>query len=303
MSFSDLMQSGRGPGVIGMLLALVVLVGFGLLFMFAFDEGLQGGEQSIESVIAQQAKEIDAIAIGISSGEKKLAGAPALIARAKELTTLNRENKFRDGEIDSLTKAVATAKEAIEAKNQEIEGYKDEFRAFARGKAKGETMESLETRKGDIYQKVTIREVTPIGIQIMHDGGQKRIPFEELSAEIQDRFQFDPKQKAAAVAKEEAERNQHEADVSVATAAESQQMAAQREKEAEAKREQMIRALAVKKSRVETLKDEIEALEIAIPKEGLKRISKAPQMRAQLAGKQRDLSALEADIGRLQSSL
>jgi hypothetical protein len=40
MSFSDLMQSGRGPGVIGMLLALVVLVGFGLLFMFAFDEGL-----------------------------------------------------------------------------------------------------------------------------------------------------------------------------------------------------------------------------------------------------------------------
>jgi hypothetical protein len=286
-----------------MLLALVVLVGFGLLFMFAFDEGLQGGPQTMESVIAQQAKDIESLESGISNGEKQLAGSPALLARNKDLGALKRENLFRDGKIDSLKKGIASVTDAIAAKTAEIEGYKDQYRAMTRAKAKGETLGRLETRKGDVYENVTIREVTAIGLQIMHDGGQKRIAFEELSAEIQDRFQFDPRQKAAAVAREEAERNEHETAVSAATAAESQKMADQREKEAEANREKLEKDLALKKSRIESLKDEIKALEEAIPKEGLKPISRAPQMKIQLSAKQRQLSALQADVARQELSL
>lgn len=303
MSFSDLMQSGRGPGVIGMLLALVVLVGFGLLFMFAFDEGLQGGEQTIESLIAQQAKDIEGMKEGISRGGKELTKAPALLAADRLLKDLKRENKFREGGIDSLNKGIESANEAIAAKLKEIETYKDEYRTIARGKAKGETMERLETRKGDVYEKVTFREVSAIGVQILHDGGQKRIPFEDLSSELQDRFQFDPTQKAAAVAKENAVRDEHEAAVSVATAAEGQQLAMQKEKEAEANREKVVRAIAVKTSRVESLKDEIKALVEAIPKENLKSLSRAPQMKLQLSNKQRELAALQADVARLQSGL
>ena len=76
MSFSDMMSSGRGPGVIGMVMALIVLLGFGLLFMFAFDEGLQGGSQSIQSVIAQQAKHIIDDQQAITTGRESLAKIP-----------------------------------------------------------------------------------------------------------------------------------------------------------------------------------------------------------------------------------
>lgn len=303
MSFSDLMSSGRGPGVIGMILALVVLLGFGLLFMFAFDEGWQGGDQSIESVISHQAKEIEDLKTGISRGEKQLANVPALFAAEKKLKDLKRENQFRDGNIDGLKKSIASANGAIGEKLAEFEAYKEKYRAFARNKAKGRELERLETRDGDVYQKVTIREVTPIGIQIMHDGGQKRISFEQLSADMQDEFQFDPKQKADAIAKEEAMRSEHESAVSAAQEAASQQAAEQRAKDAEEKRQNIIRAIAVKESRIESLKTEIQSLEEAIPKESLKRISRAPQMRLQLAGKQRDLSALTEDVARLRSSL
>jgi hypothetical protein len=34
MSFTDLMSSSRGPGLIGTLMALLVLVGFGTLYLF-----------------------------------------------------------------------------------------------------------------------------------------------------------------------------------------------------------------------------------------------------------------------------
>ena len=303
MSFSDLMSSGRGPGVIGMVLALIVLLGFGLLFMFAFDEGWQGGEQSIESVISNQAKEIDGLKTGISSGEKQLATLPALLAAEKKLKDMKRENQFRDGNIDGLKKSIASTRGLIDAKLAEIEAYKEKYRAYARDKAKGRELERLETRDGNVYQKVVIREVTPIGFQIMHDGGQKRIAFEQLPAEMQDEFQFDPKLKAAAVAKEEAMRNEHENAVTASQAVVSQQAAEQRAREAEEKRQNVVRAIAVKESRIESLKNEIKSLEEAIPKESLKRISRAPQMRLQLSGKQRDLSALTEDVARLRSSL
>lgn len=303
MSFSDLMSSGRGPGVIGMLLALVVLVGFGLLFMFAFDEGMQGKDQSIESMIAHDAKVIENLTGGIANGEKELTKGPSLLAKSKELGAMKTENRIREGSIDSLKKGIASANEAIAAKNKELEAYKDEFRAFARGKAKGRTMARLETRRGDVYENVTIREVTAIGMQIMHDGGQKRIAFEELSDEIQDQFQFDPKQKAAAVAVEVATRNEHEAAVSVASEAATQKAAEQKKKEAAELREKTIRAIAMKKSRIESLGKEIEELQKAIPMESQKRLSRAPQLRTQLSNKQRELSALQSDVARLEGGL
>jgi hypothetical protein len=303
MSFSDLMSSGRGPGVIGMLLALVVLVGFGLLFMFAFDEGMQGKDQSIESMIAHDAKVIENLTGGIANGEKELTKGPSLLAKSKELGAVKMENRIREGSIDSLKKGIDSANEAIATKNKDFEAYKDEFRAFIRGNAKGQTMERLETRRGDVYENVTIREVTPIGIQIMHSGGQKRIAFEDLSDEIQDQFQFDPKQKAAAVAVEVATRNEHEKEQDQFGEEEKRKAAEQKKKDAAELREKTIRAIAVKRSRIESLGKEIEGLQKAIPMESMKRISNAPQMKLQLSNKQRELSVMQADVARLQGTL
>ena len=77
------MSSGRGPGVIGMVMALIVLLGFGLLFTFAYDEEAQGGDQSIESVIAHQAKAIVGSEAMRDSNRNTLEQAPARVSNAK----------------------------------------------------------------------------------------------------------------------------------------------------------------------------------------------------------------------------
>ncbi|MEO7100973.1 MAG: hypothetical protein ABI162_16570 [Luteolibacter sp.] len=313
MSFSDMMSSGRGPGVIGMLMALVVLIGFGLLFMFAFDEGFQGGAQSIESVIASQAKEIEGSQNRIASGEKTLATAPALIATAKEVSRFKHESQSLKERISVLKTGIETANADIVGINKNFEEYKDQYRAFVRSKAKGETMPVLETKTGIIYKNVNIREVTPVGIQIRHDEGQKRIPFEELPDSMVDYYQFDPNQKAAALADENASRDVHEAEAAAAGVLADQAMAEQRAKDAAEKREKTLREVATKEAQIDGLRGDIRGLQSDLNRAtaeanaaraaGRMHLNKSNSIGANINSKQNRISALRSEIDQMKSSI
>lgn len=285
-----------------MLMALVVLIGFGVLFLFATDEGMQGGDQSIEAVIRNQARDIEHIQGSINNGQQSLDGAPAREKNATDLARLKRGNETLRNSILSLGNVIQETKAELSRRNDSFEAYKNEYRAYVRGKAKGEALDILETQGGTVYKNVNIREVTAVGIQIRHDEGQKRIPFEELPAAMIERFQFDAKQKAAAVAKEQAAWNEHEAAVTVADQISEQQAQEQAKKKADALREKNLQVLALKQARISPLAEEIKLLEEAIEKESMKRFSRAPQMKAQLATKQSELEALRADVARMSAS-
>lgn len=284
-------------------MALIVLLGFGLLFMFATDEGFQGGDQSIESLIAHQAKDIEFTKGTVENGRELLGDAPERIKKAKELSRLKRGVLALQERVVALERDIESGKAEAVLSNRAFEDYKDQYRAYVRGKAKGETLDTLETGSGVIYKNVSIREVTAVGIQIRHDDGHKRIAFEELPEAMRDHFQFDPKQKAAAVAKEQATWNEHEAAVSIANLDSNRRLEEQATKDAEAAREKLTRAITIKISRTRSLNDEIESLEEAIPKEVHKGISNAPAMREQLANKRSALAALQSDIARMQAEL
>jgi hypothetical protein len=286
-----------------MMMALVVLIGLSLLFLSAFDERMLGADQSIESIIARQAKEIDGIKGALTRGKMKLGLGHDLVAAENELTGIKKENQLREGLLGRLRLEITETNAAIASIAKDFEAYKDEYRGLVRGKAKGQTMERLEIRDGTVYDNITIREVTAIGVQFRHDGGFKRIAFEDLPAAMQDHFQFDSKQKAAAVAKEEATRNEHEAAVSVIYEATDRQLAEKRKKDAVVMKEKAIRAIAMKESRVKTLGSEIQSLQEAIRKERYKPLSRAPQMRDQLADKQSALAELQAEVSRLKNGL
>ena len=303
MSFTDLMSSGRGPGLIGMLLALLVLAGFGCLFLFAFDSRFAGGGQTIESVIAQQTREIDRLEIASENKRAALARVEATKAAGKELSELRRENNFRKVRSEALKREVAEAESQIELTAANFEKYKDDYRAFVRGNATGQVLERLETSDGRVYKNVTIREVTAIGMQIRHADGFKRIPFEDLDQELQDRFQFDLKQKEEAVAREKAARARHETAVFATREKVAELEAEKRRKEAEAEQEEARRTITLLESRVASLSREIDSLHSAIAAEQYKRISHAPQMRSDLAAKQRALASMKAEIVRLRTSL
>ena len=297
------MSSGRGPGVIGMVMALFVLIGFGLLFMFAFDEGFQGGALSIESLIAQQTKDIETSKGAIISGQDLLNLAPARTLKAKELANLKSKGEGYKDTIGNLKREVATANSEIVLLKDGFEGYKNEYRGFVRGKAKGEAMAKLETRSGGVYEDVNIREVSAIGIQIRHSGGQIRIPFDDLPEAMQDHFQFDPNQKAAAVVSENAARAIHEAAVAVTGDQQKNAMAAARVKEAQANKVKAANTFAMKVTQAEDLENRIEQMGKSIELESRKKVSRAGIMSVDLANMQRQLTELRAQIATLQGLL
>lgn len=308
-----MMSSGRGPGVIGMVMALIVLIGFGLLFMFAFDEGMQGGDQSIESVIAHQTKEIEGYENRIAGGEKSLSTAPRLTATAKEVSRFKRENQALGERIGELKKAIETANAGLVTARQTFEGYKDQYRSFVRSKAKGETMPELVTKTGITYKNVNIREVTPVGIQIRHDEGQKRIPFEELPESMVDYYQFDPNQKIAALTVENTTRNEHEAAAAVASDQADQAMAEQRVKERAEKQEKTLRDVAAKQEQVRSLKDDIAGLQsdmdraaaeaAAARAAGRMHLNKSGSIGSNIRAKQNQISSLLTEIERMKSTV
>lgn len=307
------MSSGRGPGVIGMVMALVVLLGFGLLFTFAFDEGLQGGPQSIESVIAQQARDIASDQRSIDAGRVSLATIPTKIANTKELSRLKHANESQRANCNQLVTSVASGQNDLIRNSEAFETYKNEYRTVTRSKAKGEAMDKLETLDGTVYTRVNIREVTAIGMQIRHEGGQTRVNFEELSEEIKDRFQFDPKQKEQALIQESKTRDHHEAAVAVAESAADKQQDQQREVDTAKAKEKCRREIALKEGQVKALENEIRGLNSELDRAaaaaaaaraaGRMHLSKSNTISGTIRSKQNRMATLKSEIYQLSATL
>lgn len=295
-----------------MVMALIVLLGFGLLFMFAADDSERGGK-SIESVIRSQAKDIEGYQSSITHGRKTLELAPARKAATKELAGIKRDNRTLQEDAARLTKKVEDCKVEIVGRNEAWEVYKDEYRVYARGKAKGETMDQLETLTGAVYLNVAIREVTPIGIQIRHGDGQKRIPFEDLPEAMKDRFQFDPKQKDKAMAAELETQKGHDAAAVVADELAGQKMGEQRAKDSEEAKEKVRQEIAVKEGLIASLKQEITGLNseldraaadaVAARAAGKMHMNKSGSINSNIRSKQNRISILQAEVGQMKARL
>ncbi len=294
MNLSNMRQGGRG--VTGMFLALVLCVPLSV----ASARG-QGASQDAEAVFARQKTEIEGLQQRISSGEKALTKGTALLAAEKELAAVKRECQNREANIKSLKNDITSSNNSIAAITREFEVYKDQYRAVVRGNAKGRSIAHLETRKGVAYENVTIREVTPIGLLIRHDGGLGRIPFEELPDAMQDEFQFDPDQKAAAVAKESELKKDPEPAAPALDAAATAR-AAQKKAEAVAQKVQTQRAIEDKQAQLKAMYQEISRLEDSLAQVQRQRRAheRAPAMKKDIAVKKQDYAELRAQIKQLQ---
>lgn len=313
MSFSDMMTSARGPGVIGMLMALVVLIGFGLLFMFAFDEGFQGGKITIESEIASQAKEVEGLHSTVAERESLLNLAPARTAAADKLRLLKISSTTLEEKAARLKSDIKEETIAIQDLAKDWSAYKDEYREFVRSKARGEVLELLEARDGTVYRDVNIREVTAIGIQIRHADGFKRLQFEELSDEMQDFYQYDPAQKEEALALERAVRKQHETAAGAALDRHAEKMADQRAQDDAEAKEEMKRDIARKQAQITDAEGDIRELEAertsanaaaaAARAAGRMHLNKASSFTSKIRAKNNLIAELKSEIRRLQSQL
>lgn len=300
MSFTDLMTSARGPGLIGMIFALIVLLGFGFLFTLSMKEELPGG-MTLEQYAREQAKEIASYKARILSEQAMLSGADGREEGARALKKLASSNVYLQGQIDGLNNDIAAARKSIAETTDGFAKYKDEYRDFARKKAKGMRVPKITLKTGEELLNVTVREVTPVGMQVRHDGGHKRIPFEQLPDDMQDHFQFDAAQKGAALASEAALTKVHENEVAAVKEAEKMRTAAAHEREAIEKKQQARRDAADCSARAKNLEEEIRAIERQLPYERDKKISRAPQLERSLSNKRSELANLRIRISTLQT--
>ncbi|MEI7928027.1 MAG: hypothetical protein WCH40_05710 [Verrucomicrobiales bacterium] len=214
--FDDLITSSRGPGVIGTLIALVVLAGFGTLFMFAFDEGMGGGKKSIESVIRDQAVEVDSLKTTISESSKHLEIAPERKKTASEADEIARQTRLNKGKVDAASRIIEKVKLEIVGVQKSLEDYKQSYREQIRGEAVGLKYPELKTLTGKTFVNVSINKVDAVGISFRHADGSTRVAFDILPADIKEYFHYDVAEKDRAKAAENLIAGQHAQDVETA---------------------------------------------------------------------------------------
>ena len=297
MSFSDLMSSSRGPGVIGLLMATIVLLGFGCLFMFAYEPNAQGEGRNIQAIIRDQSSEINALSDQLNDKERLLEKESVRRAEAQSFVLTKASLEKNTELVANGRQKVADLNGVISAKSKEFEDYKNAYRQMARSAAKGEALPELKTLDGMTYKKVILREVTAVGIQISHEDGIKRIPFDLLPGALQERFQYDPNQKEEALKREAVEQSEHDTAVDLS----NQEFQEQAEKKREAARMARARQYDESKKLLQQKEAEIHAMEAAIAAERQKKFSRAPAMEKRLSDKKVEFFALRDQVARLKS--
>jgi chromosome segregation ATPase len=313
MSFSDLLTSSRGPGVIGMLMAMMVLLGFGFLFFLSSDESLQGGGPTLASAIRKNEQSIASYQTQIEAGNNRLATIPVLKEIADTHRSLQASIKSIEDSIDDRKHALIETKKKIAETEEEFEIYKNRYRAFVRNSPDNRDIAKLTTNDGVVYTNVMIRAVNAVGIEIRHSEGHKRIPYENLPEELQDYYQFDKDQKIVEIEREAAERARHVSAVAAANEASRAAVAEQRIREQEAAKQKRIQDIALGRARLRVIQNEITQLEKDLVeaekqaelarKAKRSHLNKTGTIRSELAKKHAEYSRVTNEIARLQSQL
>jgi hypothetical protein len=110
-------------------------------------------------------------------------------SQAAEATTELKERDERLKTLKSELKALEIEKESL---TSAFEKYKSDYKASIRANAKGIVLGDIGLSKGKDYENVEVTKWEPDGLRVMHSLGSAKLPFEELPAEIQKKFVYDP---------------------------------------------------------------------------------------------------------------
>jgi chromosome segregation ATPase len=313
MAFIDLFSSAKGPGVIGMIMALIVLLGFGLLFMLVFEEGGQGGGKSLSAIVRDNAREIDSQKSRLEIGEATLARMPRLKKTEDDLVTAKLRNTTLSTGISTMTADAEALETDLAALKQEWEGYKNQYRAHIRAEAVGTKMPELRTADGRVYRGVVISKVTAIGIDIRHDEGLGRVNFEQLPEEIRDLYQYDENQMIAAATKEAETRAGLARAVAKAEEAAKDADEEQKALDTEETKRNLVAQIASKEAQASAIEEQIQQLESDISSAesaasaaraaGRRHLNKSGPLRQTLNRKRGELVQIRTEIARIRSSL
>ena len=186
--FNDLLTSAKGPGVIGIVLALVVLMGFGGLAALVLDG--DGGGQSIDSQIQEREAHIQRLNGRKAEWQGKVedyAGKKKIIL---EIDSIESKIQQKQKLSAAATYSVREASDRVAAVEKQFQDYKQSYRISERSRAVGEKVDRLTLENGKVYTDVMIRRVSAEGIDIRHKNGGTLIVPSLIPDDLLDRFQY-----------------------------------------------------------------------------------------------------------------
>jgi hypothetical protein len=200
-------HGGISSGTLIFLAGLILLVFAGIFFSLAIDKRFRfsSGRAALERSIAAQQRELESL-------EKKLATARGrwernyqpLQGQDLKLESARESAAAAAARLQHLTAARLAAEESLQDEQLAFQDYRERYRRQVRLDAVGERLDELRVRSGKVYRAVTIRRVTPAGLEIGHAEGNSRVRPDDLEPSWGERFQWSPDETAAFLAKEAA---------------------------------------------------------------------------------------------------
>jgi len=301
MSLSELIQSSRGPGVIGTILALAIVLGFGYFSIIALDKNIWAGDLSPEAILREQGREIDSLRHHIQEGQIRIKASEKLKRGFSELERFKSNNQSQKSRIFLLDETLKNADAAFKKQLDSFEFYKNSYRSYVRGNAKGASLVELKVKNGAIYKNVIIREVTAVGLQIVHDEGLKRIPFEELPDDMIDFYQFDPKQKTDALEAERLAHSQNEASAITAREQALKEKNSKREQDSLQKKMDEVQTHALYASKIRSIEGEIRQLQLELSRSNYEDASAKAKGRIRVSGSGIILEKIQGEKDQIKS--
>lgn len=299
MGFTDLVSSGRGPGLIGILIALFVLVAFGSLYTLVFDPNNMENHKTIEAVVRDQGMELEGKKTQVESYKKEV----QLIAQRKvqetEIRDLTSKVAAAKTRIEEAAAEQASAQAAVAAAKKEWEDYKADYRSTTWAKAKGRELGTLKVASGTTFENTIIRKIDHAGMDIMCSSGPKNIKFEDLPADLQDEFQFDVVKRDEFEDIRRGEENNHIESVEYAQTSDRRDAKIIQRTETKKKKADADEAWKQAKDNVERYRTAIARKKGDISAEKKKNLSKAPQMEIELRKMQAAAEQNSRSIGDL----
>ena len=296
MGSSDIFSSSHGPGVIGTFMALVVLLGFGGLYMLVGDSYLSSGPP-IETQIEELDKDIAILKSSIAAHSEEVESFAELKDAAFKLQRLAIKNKELENQIAELETNRESATTKLDAGMAEFEDYKTRYRESARLSLVDKVYEELQSQDGTTFRNVKVTSVDPVRISFQHKNGLGKIDLANLPEEMRDYLQFSSEEAQSKIVDEQTLDSNLAVDVAIAKQEDKVIRLEQRKAELTEQISTQKSLMKRNQRAIPMLETAIRTKRIDIANERSKRgVSKVPQMRE-------ELSQMEAKLRKIQKSI
>ncbi len=192
-------------GMAAMLLGVVLLVLTGVGLSLVMDKHMDGSKRQdeLQEVISRDETTLQSLREDLDAKNAlvnaQTAAYDKTAAEYKAATSRITDLKAKKG---PLVAAKAECEDALTKLPLQLEAYRKSYRQQSWQAAIGEQHESITLLSGRVFDKVVIKRVTDVGLEISHQAGIARIDAKDLDDSWQKRLQWDQARRKATLEKE-----------------------------------------------------------------------------------------------------